>query len=424
MEQEIFELIKQGKSTTEISQMLNISNYNIVNTIKRSQYKDEILFLRSIKKAKMIDKDLVDEIVSLINQKYSFAEIAIYLSTTEAEIRSLLRYTFNNECSPYYDSSYYYSLLAKYENNLQINRYLIYQRLETLENKNHSLNLFNYSNSKFISEYKIYQNGKQMVYYYLNNDLKPTDEELSEKFNIRLAIINVILLNQHHLICLNQFLSAEKINLIREKRKEKAQVLKNQHHIDFQSKTQYFKTQIGEKKVEKILLNKVFWLKILLTFRLSLPDFAQLLGIEDLCVANDFVTYLAYQVNLTHAVTFLFSYAQDSKVNLNKASLFLAMFKRSKNNPEELKKVMSIINDSQYHEIVKKVENNELLTEEEEKEVARYHIKYALSMRTTPVFQRKINTLCKKYYPYEYELLTEHNNLDFQMVYRKKRKAR
>ena len=98
------------------------------------------------------------------------------------------------------------------------------------------------------------------------------------------------------------------------------------------------------------------------------------------------------------------------------------MFKKSQNNLEELKKVMRIINDSYYYEIVKKVENNELLTEEEEKEIAKYHIKYALSTRTTPVFQRKINSLCKKYYPYEYELLIEHNNLDFQMVYRKKRK--
>ena len=213
MEQEILKLVKEGKSVTEISEKLNISKYMIKNTIDSSLYKDEILFLRSLNKAKMIDKDYVDEIVSLMNQKFSLIEIALFLNTTENEIRSLLNYVYTREYSPYYNSSYYNSLFSRYENNLKLNRYLIYQRLEKLESANPLLKLEDYSNSKLISEYRSYQNGKKMVYYYLNNDCKPTNEELSTMFNIPLKTVNIILSNHHHLINLNNFLNTETIQL-------------------------------------------------------------------------------------------------------------------------------------------------------------------------------------------------------------------
>ena len=138
-----YKLAQTGMSTKDLCDKLyieqNLAN-NWLNDLKKPEsrwYKpelyNEILFKRALNE-KIVDKDVLFDIVALIKEGFLYVEIGALLGITENEIKSYLE-TLKKPKSPYYDPKLYQDIQIKNQENNSIEEDKLYKKFQNLKNR-------------------------------------------------------------------------------------------------------------------------------------------------------------------------------------------------------------------------------------------------------------------------------------------------
>lgn len=112
VKEQVLSLALEGYTSKEISDIVKVySEFQISDRLQRikkqnPEVHDQIVFQRELRKNKIIDKDLLDELVSLALQGYLFIEIAFIKGMNEKQVKDQLK-ILNLPNSPFQDQELY-----------------------------------------------------------------------------------------------------------------------------------------------------------------------------------------------------------------------------------------------------------------------------------------------------------------------------
>ena len=405
-QKQILKLALQGYNYPEITQQLNIYGEIVEYFITQlhnpaSHYYNPDLY----KKIKMeqhlrnngtIDFDKIEEIQLLLSQGYCLFEIALYYQTTEENLRKRL-YTLKKHG---YITEDTYNHIKEKDKKIQKNSWFdIFARLELIEKEGYDFK--EYYHTSIYNRYIRYKTYRTIVWEFAMNQAEI--DTIASQTNYSTTSVKEILRNEEYL---NLFPLEERANIKQalsnsfQKLSEKTQNVQSRINVRLYDSS----TRMLNIKLKQIELNKDYYFKLIVTFRLSLTEFSKLTGLEfyPKLLYKNFMTMITSKTK-ANALRYVFdcysyTYPDEDEKRLEEARAFdkklkLAQFTKDKNVEIEL---LNILNDKKYREVYQKRVALQPLSLEDWAEIFKYRIKYALSYIAIGIEQHEITEYLPK----------------------------
>lgn len=418
---EVYRLALEGKSDEELAEIFRREKGQInkwINELKvpsspiyNLALYNQIIFERNALRG-IVDKDLLEEIIELLNKNFTFVEVAILLNSTEKEVQKIIK-VLNMKSSPFYDPELYKNLMTKNTQNMRKKEEEIFHKFQKVVNEGIDLHFI--SDSELVKKFYRRQNVRRIVELLVQSDFQATDQFLAKNCGVSPSFVESTLndRDEEHLIRL--LFGDELVVRIKQARQEKAYKNRNAYKKDYRLVQE--KPDEQKERVNTIENNIQFWFKILFTFKLSLQQFGELVQVTDLDLLSKMLFVEAKNMNkyYINALHYLFGYSSSDKnsENLKKAKNYLLWLSEAKKkDPMRYKNLLEYINDKEYKDIVKKHAYNSgmTLSDEEVEKIIKYRLKYALPEKAIPFNWKYIKPRCPEYLLDELEELTRVNN--------------
>lgn len=393
-EQKIIEMALEGKSDFEISNKLNIE-LNIVRRyitslgrLNHPNYDidtyNKIQMEKNLAQKGIIDKDLLEEIVNLVQNGFTFLEIACLTEHQEKDIRKYVSYL--KEHPIYKDEEMYHQILKKEEKN-EKEESALFHRLQLMESN--GVKLEKYSSSKLLVRYQKIKKIHQMVFAFLKNNRNITAKDLANQFNLTTEnVINILSGKEEKEVVLLLMSEETYQEMLKKRANEVKEIIQKFNRSAKITKT----NELEMLKIQKLDSQMFFWIKFILTFRITIEDFASLVKIEDVELLKKSILKNAYIYGdtYTNALIYLWNYyviyfEKECHENFKDAKKYLFALNIQQNQKqEEYKKMLKKINDQDAMEILKSKKNLYTLSDEEKHTMIEFYLKYALSTTSIP----------------------------------------
>lgn len=425
IEEKIIKLALEGKSNIEISNILdkelnlvrdviaslgilNHENYDM-NTFQKIQIE------RNIKQRKIVDKDFLDDVTSLVFAGFTYVEIAsMFDGKTENDIKETL------ECykeGVYCDKELYKKVIAKNRENIEKNEEKIFKRFEELE-KN-GMNLKQISTSNLVQRYNKRKRIRAMLLEYINFNMALTDQYLATKYEFSVFTIQRILGGLEEKKVVLEVIDEETLSKIQSTRKERKEASKVELRNTY---GYYFQDSLSEE--ERLQLDKIskqmnLWIPIMITFQLSISDLAILTGFPKEAYLQKSLMKSAENINAyyVNALNYLFAnrvatQEKEREERRTKAKEFLKNLSQAQvtKNKERETKLLQWITDAKARQLLNSQKPLEQMKEEEKNIIYEYRIKYALPYYFFPYSKDTLIKYTPLKYQEEMEEISEYNN--------------
>lgn len=214
-----------------------------------------------------------------------------------------------------------------------------------------------------------------------------SDQALAQKFSIAVSTVQRLLNNEEDL---SKYTTKEQAHAIHQYRIDRHKAIR----FEFSNRGKTVSTE--DKKIQSVLRNIGFWLQIILNFRLSLEDFAKIIGYTDLEKLRD-----ALYVELEHrspiqkkAAEYTFTmYPNEDPLHYKAATHFLNMYYLLKKQGHEAeataqyKKLCQV--DMDFSALVKQGMRTPM-TDDERITILKYKVKYAVIWSLLPVRKKDV----------------------------------
>lgn len=353
------------------------------------------------------ENDRIEEIILLLNQGYCLFEIALYYQTTETKLKNKL-YILKKHGDIAEDI---YQFIQEKDKNLKKNTWLdIFTRLELLEKEGIDFQPFLH-NAVWI-RYMKYKQGRDVIREFAIN--KKDFAEIAAEFHRSKSFIREMVNNEEYL----ELFSIEQRMMIKQKIIERQEEL----HLRFQQQQQQFNDFLFNKqngilniKLHQLELNKSYFFKLIMTFRLTIEDFSELIGIDftkrELYYLLMKIMGNSFMQNALHYVfeCYAIYYPDLEKRRLKEAQAFDKKLKLAQLMKDQtaIQQLLTFLNDSDFQAVSKKMRQNEKLTEEEWAVVFHYRFKYAVSYRKMQLNKYSVLHHMPKKYEEENKILNQ-----------------
>ena len=281
-QKQILKLALQGYNYPEITQQLNIYGEIVEYFITQLRNPDSRYYNPDLyQKIKMeqhlrnngtIDFDKIEEIQLLLSQGYCLFEIALYYQTTEENLRKRL-YTLKKHG---YITEDTYNHIKEKDKKIQKNSWLdIFTRLELIEKEGYDFK--EHYHTSIYNRYIRYKTYRTIVWEFAMNQAEI--DTIASQTNYSTTSVKEILRNEEYL---NLFPLEERANIKQalsnsfQKLSEKTQNVQSRINVRLYDSS----TRMLNIKLKQIELNKDYYFKLIVTFRLSLTEFSKLTGLE------------------------------------------------------------------------------------------------------------------------------------------------
>ncbi len=413
---EIYELSILGFSTKKVAIMTNTDQYYVQKVIKLLSDKksrhynmklyNKIIFANAVANLPIYDKDLLNEIIDLINYGFSILEIAILEhESTEVITETLKALNSKNNC--YYNPTLYANLKQKLVANKNISMKESLTNLLLIRNLGYSLD--DYQHSKLVKKVMMIDKLKQATKAYIksNGTLVAQDFVLKYRFHQHLA---TMISDEKNKELVDLSLTKEEQQQILTLRKQQ---LENQKEQSFNLN---ITSTSDDKKIASIIINIGFWIEFLCTFRLSLADFADLMGIKNIDQLKKALYLESRFLKRTFSLMYLFENPNTDPAIITDAKQYLNALKACQND-QQRDVLLSFIDDREYYKILKSNRHFGQLTDKEKKIVIEFKLKYALKYDYIPFSRNSLKENCPEEYQEEMRKVSDFNS---QMRKRKK----
>ena len=398
-----YKLAQTGMSTKDLCDKLyieqNLAN-NWLNDLNRKEsrwYKpelyNEILFKRALNE-KIVDKDVLFDIVALVKEGFLYVEIGALIGITEKEAKSYIE-ILNKPKSPYYDPNLYQEVQIKNQENNALEEEKIYAKLQNLQNK--GFNLKTISTHKAIKSFETRQMVRNIFLDYLNSGMTLTNEFLANKYHVTSVTVNNYLMG------------------IDETRLGFALFGEDEESVhpwktNFKPQNSLSTKELYE--LSKIETNLVFWIQIILTFKLSIKEFATLVNFNNPSILGKVLLTRSeyYSLYYKDALEFNFSHLKTGEDHLTEAREYLEKLEVArKSNQKEYYTLLRKVTDQDYKDILKNSQNKLTYSDEEVRTILEYRLKYALPWKEIPFSDTMLNKRCPADLKKKIEELNEDN---------------
>lgn len=378
----IFEQALLGISYKEIAKNVNLP-YNEIKAIikslddpKSSNYNvllfDTIKLEQSLNK-KFIDYDRLEQIIEHIRHGYSFLEIAIMMNLeSENEVVRFLGVLKKNSKDDYN------RLMNIYHRNLEKKKFIIYERIRKLENTGVDFNAYN--NSELYNDYLKYKKRKDIIYTFMNYNTNI--EELAKTFTTDKRNIQEYLKNADGFV--EMILPQKQVKIFYEKAKVVLEQYKEQNTLNALTKhNKAICNKRTDQDFTRVEINFDYYVKLILSFKLTLEEIARLINIEPTVeLYNFFINNTDYIVK--QAIKFNFNEPNRNPGDFShyeKAQKFTRDYGIAclLKDQEKRKQCLDFLNDKAFFQVIRNHQSYMELSEEEKKVVFEFRIKYVLT---------------------------------------------
>ncbi len=381
----IFEQALLGISYNEIAKNVNLP-YNEIKAIikslddpKSSNYNvalfNKIKLEQSLSK-RFIDYDKLDQIIELIRYGYSFLEIAITMNfESENEVERFLAVLKKNLKDDYS------RLMNIYHRNLEKNKFVVFERIRRLENDGVDFNAYN--NSKLYNDYLKYKKRKDIIYTFMNYN---TDiYELANTFAIDKKKIQEYLKNTDGFV--EKVLPQKQVKIFYEKAKAVLEQYKEQNALNVLTKHNKAisnkHADQAEQDFTRIGINFDYYVKLILSFKLTLEEIARLINIEPTTELYNYFINNSDDI-VKQAIRFNFDEPNRNPSDFShyeKAQKFTRDYGIAclLKDQEKRKQCLDFLNDKAFFQVIRNHQSYMELSEEEKKVVFEFRIKYVLT---------------------------------------------
>ncbi len=379
----------------------NNSNYN-------PQLAYEIMLNRNIN-SKLIDKDELDEIVKMIFEGYMLIEIAFLKKISIENIHKLLN-NYNKVTSPYYNPELYNKINNILTKPININDTKLLKRLYELEKL--GANLDDYPKIPLIKHYNKLKRCYLMIEDLLNDNFI-SFKQLHEKYHLKTDTLSSIIKEEDEIKFLNTCvdpITKQKIKLKYEQRK-----LQLEHYaIVIENKDE------EKDKFYLVYKNINFWILFIISFKLSIYDFANFLNIKDVKKLYNIIFDRVKELDGKYINAFGFINEKVSKENILEAKRFYQKYllmKKIDNN--KATKMLDILKDKEFYDLVKSKKKIKDMTVEERLIICNYWVKYAIPIQKMPYSINELNFYCRPLMNEQIKAVEEYNRETFKIYQRK-----
>lgn len=413
---QIYRLALEGKKNAEIADELRFDEHFIQKRIAiLEKIEPELynaIYFKRYMFHNLVDKDLLYDIVKLIFEGFLYIEIATILGITEKEVKDNVK-QFSKKTSPFYDNELYNKIVAKNIENETIKEEELFQRFSRIAKA--GIELSKISNSAAIKRFETRITSQHILQRYVESNYTLSDQELAYQYHVTKAFVQELLTGKDKEQLGMKLLGKDTMNYIQQLRIMRRNEENKKNKLQIHSLKSTLSTE-NQKKLQMILLNIDFWLKILFTFRLSLEEFGIIIGFNNL----ETLKTILYSRARRNTLDLLFSdcNTHPSKEKIEYVQTYLRQLQAvHANDLEQYEELLKKINDYKYQEILAKKQSINHLTEEEVRIVLEYRLKYFLTYKDLPFDRRALQKRCPEDLKEQLELLDEDNSASFQYMY-------
>ncbi len=417
MEDKIFSLALEGEKIADIANKCNICEVGVFNKLKTLENENhpnynpklayDIMMNRNIKD--IIDKDELDEIVKMIFNGYMLMEIAFYKDLTINDINKMLN-TFNTLTSPYYNPNFYRKINHLINKTMKLDDITLFKRLKHLENL--GANLDDYPKIPLIKRYNKLKRYFLMIEDFLNDNYL-SFKSLQEKYHLRTDTLALMIREEDDLKFLNNFVNPvtkQTIKLKYEKRK-----------LELERNTITIENHNEEKdKFYLVYKNINFWILFIISFKLSIYDFAQFLNIKDVKKLYNVIFDRVKELDGKYINAFGYINEKVSKENILEAKRFYQKYTLMKKiDYNQALKMLDILKDKEFYSLVESKKKIKDMTLEERLIICNYWVKYAMPIKNLPYNMNDLKEFCRPLMEEEILKVEEYNKETLKMFQRK-----
>ena len=385
LEREIFSMALKGMTYSEIADELKIDPddvYDVVATLRDENginYNVELYSAIQTERAlrrSFIDYDKLFKIMNLIKEGYSFLEISVMMNLKdEDEVKKTLDILKRNSKEDYD------ILMNIYRKNIKDNKFVVFERIRRLEND--GVDFTAYNNSKLYNDYLKYKKRKDIIYTFMNYNTNIY--ELAKTFATDKKKIQEYLKNTDGFV--EKVLSKKQVKIFYEKAKAALEQYKEQkalnvltmHNKAISDKN----TDHAEQDFTRVGINFDYYVKLILSFKLTLEEIARLINIEPTAELYNFFINNSDDI-VKQAIKFNFDEPNRNFGNFShyeKAQKFTRDFSIAclLKDQEKRKQCLDFLNDKTFFQVIRKHPSYMELSEEEKKIVFEFRIKYVLT---------------------------------------------
>ncbi len=392
--EEIFELAMQGLTDRQIADIL-YSDEGRINVIIKSlsdplnpnynlNMYNQILMEKALNNKAIVDKDLIDKVIQMILDGYMPIEIVVLNDINKKIFDRIIK-----DIKIYYDSKTYLKIKECISKWTLVDFDIIYRRILKLENKYPNIKIEDYGFD--LIRYRSWKNHYYLIEDFLYNGLSL--EALSIKYDVSINTVRNILLDKDSSNFISKHFDKEVCQKVRELYNSKT----NLYKFNDLEKEKIFESD--KCKIDNICLNSVFWISVLLTFRISINDLANMFHITNSDLLHSKLFGLASNLGDKYVNALNYLDANGNSKNIPKVSKFYKEYLYAKKfDLNKAKEMIREISDTDYINLIKSKKRINQMTEEEHQIIAKYWVKYALSEKKLTY---KRESLLKYCFPYE-----------------------
>ena len=414
----IFDSALNGEKIKDIASSNHLSEVAVLNRLKALENNDpslayDIMMMRNIN-SNLIDKDELDEIVKMIFEGYMLIEISFIKEISIDNINKLLN-NYNLITSPYYNPLLYSKINKALNKTMNLDDIILFKRLANLQHL--GINLDNYPQIPLIKRYNRLKKCYLMIEDLLNDNFI-SFKQLHEKHHLKTDTLALMIREEDDIKFLNNYVDSitkQKVKLKYEQRKNEIE-----HH------TIVIENKENEKdKFYLVYKNIHFWILFMITFRLSIYDFAKFLNIKDVKRLYKVIFDRVKQLDGKYINAFGYINEKVSSENVLKAKRFYQKYSLMKKiDNEKALKMLDILKDKEFLSLVESKKKIKDMSIEERLIICNYWIKYAIPIQKLPYSINDLNNYCRPLMEEQINDVEEYNRETLKIyrrqIYRKK----
>ena len=321
----------------------------------------------------------------MIFDGYMLIEIAFIKDMSINDINKLLN-IYNTLTSPYYNLDLYNKINNKLNKTMSLDDLTLFKRLANLEHI--GANLDNYPKFSLIKRYQKLKKCYQMIDDLLNDNFI-SFRQLQEKYHLRADTLALMIREEDSIKFLNNCvdpITKQKIKLKYEQRK-----LELEHHTitvenNYENKDKFY----------IIYKNINFWILFMISFKLSIYDFANFLNIDDVKKLYNIIFDRVKELDGKYVNAFGYINENVSRENILEAKRFYQKYSLMKKiDHDKAIKMLDVLKDTEFHSLVESKKKIKDMTEEERLIICKYWVKYAIPIQKMPYNINDLNKYCR-----------------------------
>ncbi len=418
----IFDLALKGEKIKNIANDNYLSEGAILGKFKTLEKQNnpnynpmlayDIMMMRNINR-NLIDKDELDEIVKMILEGFMLIEIAYIKNLSIDNINKMLN-TYNLVTSPYYNPDLYSKINKALNKTMSLDDLVLFKRLAYLQHL--GANLDDYPKIPLIKRYDKLKRCYLMVEDLLNDNFD-SFKQLLERYHLNTDTLALMIREEDDIQFLNNCVDSitkQKIKLKYEQRKEELErrSIKINHEEE-------------NEKFYIIYKNINFWILFMISFRLSIYDFAKFVNIKDVKKLYNIIFDRVKELDGKYVNAFGYINEKVSDENMLEAKRFYQKYLLMKKiDNEKALKMLDFLKDKEFFTLLKSNKKIKDMSNDERLIICNYWIKYAMPIQKLPYSINDLNTYCRPLMNEQIKMVEEYNRETLKIyqrqLYRKK----